>query len=42
MLGLFYLAIVQASLLFSAETRVMIPRIWWLLGVFHHRVELQI
>ena len=36
--GRFYLVVVQASLIFGAETWVMTPRIGRLLGIFHHRV----
>ena len=42
MSGRFYLAIVQAVLLFGAETWVATPRIGRLLGDFHHRVARQI
>ena len=36
--GNLYKAVVQATLLFSAETWVMCPSIWRNLGGFHHKV----
>ena len=41
-MGHFYLAIVQAILLFGAETWVVTPHIGQLLRGFHHRVERRI
>ena len=41
-LGSFYAAILQAALLFGAETGVVTPRIRHLLGWFHHRVAQKI
>ena len=38
MSGFFYLAVVQAVLLFGAETWFIILRIGRILGRFHHRV----
>ena len=40
--GRFYVAIVQAILLFGLERWVVMPRIKRLLGGFHHRVERRI
>ena len=37
--GKFYNAVVQATLLFGAESWVMSPRIEITLGGFHHRVD---
>ena len=42
MLVRFYLAIVQAFLLFGAEIWVLTPRIRKVLGGFHHQVSLRI
>ena len=36
--GCFYIAIVQAILIFGTETWVVTPDIGQLLGVFHHRL----
>ena len=37
-LGMFYMEVVQAVLLYGLETWVMLPHIGRTLGVFHHRV----
>ena len=42
MLVRFYLAIVQAFVLFGAETWVVTPRIRRVLGGFHHQVSRRI
>ena len=36
--GIFYVAVVQATLLIGSETWLMIPRMVQTLGGFHHRV----
>ena len=41
-LGSFYLSILQAALLFGAETWVVTPHIRYILGGLHHRVARKI